>query len=131
MAYLLNSIGQFNFISLEGEYDPEAQTLVIDSRPGVDGMEFTLLGNKGQVFQMISLVDSNTIASAKQLVIDYKTLIAGNTVGVFKNSQVHFQCKVLNVTPIRIAKVANAVGNKQSAVAGVIVECRWDLIAVP
>ena len=131
MPYLQNSIGQFNFISLEGEYDPEAQSIVIDSRPGVDGMEFTLQGNKGQPFPMVSLVDSNTLATAKQLIRDYKTLIAAGTVGVWKNGEVHFQCKVLGVTPLRIAKITTAVGNKQSAAAGAIVECRWDLIAVP
>jgi hypothetical protein len=131
MPYLTNSIGAFSFISLEGEYDWEEQQIAIDSRPGVEGMEFTLLGVKGQPFAMISLVDVNSLADGKSLIEDYKDLVAGNPVSVWKNGEVYVSAKVLKVTPLRLAKIQTAVGNKRSSIAGAILECRWDLVAIP
>jgi hypothetical protein len=98
MPYLTNSIGAFTFISLEGEYDWEEQQITIDSRPGVEGMEFTLLGVKGQPFVLISLVDVNSLSDGKSLIEDYKNLVAGNPVTVWKNGVVYVSAKVLKVT---------------------------------
>jgi hypothetical protein len=131
MPYLIQSIGAFSFISLQGEYDWEQQRIAIDDRPGVEGMEFTLLGVKGQPFVMVSLVDVDSFAAGKQLIEDYKDLVAGNPVTVWKNSEVYVSAKVLNVTPLRLAKIQSAAGNKRSTSAGAILECRWDLVAIP
>lgn len=131
MPYLLNSIGQFNFISLEGEYDWEQQAVVIDSRSGVTGMEFTLLGVKGQPFSLISLADVNSLDAGKSLIESYKTTVADNPKPVWKNGVLYVSAKVLSVTPLQLAKIATAVGNKQSTLAGAILQCRWDLVAVP
>jgi hypothetical protein len=94
-------------------------------------MEFTLLGVKGQPFAMISLVDVNSLADGKSLIEDYKDLVAGNPVSVWKNGEVYVSAKVLKVTPLRLAKIQTAVGNKRSSIAGAILECRWDLVAIP
>jgi hypothetical protein len=131
MPYLTNSIANFNFISLEGEYDPEQPSLMIDSRPGVTGMDFTLTATKGQPFTLISLADVNSLASGKQAVRDYKTLIGLGTVAIWKNSELYMFAKVLNVTPFRLDRISTAVGNKQSALAQAILQCRWDLVAAP
>jgi hypothetical protein len=134
MAYLRNSIGDFNVISLQGEIDDKGEAISIDSRPGVDGMEFTLLGLKAQPFSMISLVDCDDLTAANIEMIGYKELIELNTVNVFKNGvpiMGGFLIKVLNVTCLRRDKIVTAVGNKISNQAGALLECRWDLIAVP
>lgn len=131
MPYLQNSIGQFNFISLEGEYDPTQQSLAIDSRPGVTGMDFTLTATKGQPFALISLVDVSSLAEGKQKIAEYKSLIQLGTVGVWKDSEVYVSAKVLSVTPLMLKKISTAVGNKKSALAQALLQCRWDLIAVP
>lgn len=131
MPYLQNSISQFSFVSLEGEYDWEEQQIVADSRPGVTGMEFTLLGVKGQPFVMVSLVDVDSLGAGKSLIEDYKALVAADPVTVFKNGEIYVSAKVLKVTPLRLAKIQTAVGNKKSVSAGAILECRWDLVAIP
>lgn len=131
MPYLINSISQFSFIELEGEYDWEQQQIAIDSRPGVTGMEFTLLGVKGQPFAMISLVDVDSLDAGKSLIEDYKDLVAADPVSVWKNGVLYVSAKVLNVTPLQLHKITTAVGNKKSVSAGAILRCRWDLIAIP
>ena len=134
MAYLTNSIGPFRFISLDGELDHTGESIAIDSRPGVYGMEFTLLGEKGQPFSMMSIVDVDDLTQASIQMISYKELIELNTVNVWKNGIPilgGFLVKVLNVTKTRAFKIVTPVGNKISNQAGAILECRWDLIAVP
>lgn len=134
MAYLRNSIGPFNFISLEGAVDIPGQVIVVDSRPGVDGMEFTLLGLKGQPFPMISTVDIDDLFWSDPSVQDYKTLIELGAVDVWKNGvPLLADClvKVLNVTKLDTRQIATAVGNKLSAQSGALLVCRWDLVAVP
>lgn len=133
MAYLRNSIGEFKFISLEGEVDAPAQSVMVDSRAGVDGLEFTFLGKKSQPFSLVSLVDADSITDANLLVLDYKQLIAEDVVDITKNgvSLMTYRAKVLGVTPLDIRACAVAVGNKISNQARALLQCRWDLIAVP
>jgi len=134
MPYLRNSIGPFNFISLEGAVDMPGQQIVIDSRPGVTGMEFTLQGRKGQPFVLMSTVDKDSIFWADAEVDLYKDLIAVGLVDVFKNGvPLVGAClvKVLNVTKVDVQKISTAVGNKLSNQSGALLTCRWDLIAVP
>lgn len=133
MAYLRNSIDDFQFISLEGAVDMPGQQIVVDSRPGTRGMEFTLLGVKGQPFVMVSLVDMDSIFDADLQLAAYKGLIESDPVNVWKNgvALIGFRVKVLNVTKMRVDKINTAVGNKLSPLSGALLECRWDLIAVP
>lgn len=134
MAYLINKIGDWDFITLEGKVDPPiAQGILIDSRAGVDGMEFTFIGKKSQPFSLISMRDYDDLLQAELFLNAYKADLASNVVDVIQDGVplLLYRCKVLNVTPIRRDKIATAVGNKLSAQAGAIMQCRWDLIAVP
>lgn len=135
MAYLENIIGGFDFITLDGRVDPPAQTVVIDSRPGVLGMEFTFLGKKAKPFTLISTRDVDDLTQADVFVAAYKALIGDNTVSITQNGvQIlvgQYLIKVLDVTPLTVQKISTAVGNKRSNQAGVLLTCRWDLIAVP
>jgi len=131
MPYLTNSIGGNPFISLEGEYDWEQPSIQIDSRPGVTGMDFTLTATKGQPFQLISIVDVNSLEEGKTKIEEYKALISSDPVSVTKNGVVYVSAKILNVTPLSLQKIAVAVGNKKSVFAQALLTCRWDLIAIP
>jgi hypothetical protein len=131
MSYPLNKIGIHSFISLEGEYDWEQPSIQIDSRPGVTGMDFTLTATKGQPFTLISLVDCNSLEEGRQKIEEYKLLISGNPSTVWKDSEMYVSAKVLSVTPIMLKKISTAVGNKKSALAQAILQCRWDLVAIP
>jgi len=131
MAYLRNSIGEFNFISLEGAIDLNGQQLAIDSRPGVTGMRFKLLASKGQPFVMISMVDTDSLFWANLQLVSYKALIESDPVWVWKNGVPEPEIKVLNVTKLDQQKISNAVGNKLSNQSGALLTCRWDLVKVP
>lgn len=133
MPYLINSIAGFKFIAMYGEWDVNSQMLVVDSRPGVDSMEFTLIGDKGNPFSLTTIVDVNDIRAGHPLVFNYKQLIEQDPVQITKNGVplLGSKVKVLAVTLLRLAKISTAVGNKISALSGAMLECRWDLVCVP
>ena len=134
MAYLENKIGDFPFVSLAGEIIPPAEACVLSDRPGVDGTEKILVGNKGQPFQMVSQVDAESYAAGMIYVDSYKALIAGDAVTLVQGGvncdgrgfKVHVcgvqaSCRVIT-TP---------VGNKIHPPSLGWVTATWQLIAVP
>lgn len=135
MAYPINTIGGLNFIALEGRVDPPAQAVSIDSRSGVDGMEFTFHGKKANPFTLISIRDADDGAQAAALLATYKMMIDNNTWSLVQDDVPIpvdvYQIKVLAVTELSVKKITRAIGNKLSAQATVLQTCRWDLIAVP
>ena len=132
MAYLTNRIGAFDFIAIIGEMDESLQQVSIDSRPGVTGTEFTLEAVKGRVFSVLTIVDCDNLLMADVTCRMYKALAGDDTVAVVRNGELLLdRFKVLAVTPLRKYKIASAAGNKISNQAGAMLECQWDLIAVP
>lgn len=132
MAYKTNRIAGFEFIAIEGEPDETAQAVSIDSWAGVDGMEFTDEGRKGIPFAIFTIVDCNDLLTADITCRAYKDLIGQGSVTITKDGELLVdRFKVLTVTKLRRAAIQTAVGNKKSAQAGAILECRWELVAVP
>lgn len=132
MAYLINKISNFKFIAIAGAVDESAVAISIDSWAGVDGVDFTDEGRKGVPFSLFTLVDTDDLAEATERIRDYKELTASGSVEIVQDGEIILErFKVLAVTPLRKQKIAVAVGNKQSTLAGALLECRWDLIAQP
>lgn len=136
MALTTNKIGAFTFIALMGERVPPAQVNAIDSRAGVQGEEFTLLGKKGQPFAVVSQVDADDYNAAWTTFNSYLAACASDAVemiqGGISTVAEGYKVKVLAVTPVRIITIRGASGNKQAAAPNTgFVEARWDLIAVP
>jgi len=134
MPYATQKIGPHTFATLAGNWTPPAEKLRVDSRPGVDGVEVTKEGKRGEPFSLESTVDCETYKDALETLDDYLELTESDPVAVTlgnETSTAHgFLCQVINVHKIRAAKVAGVVGNKQSEEAGAILVCRWELFAI-
>jgi hypothetical protein len=136
MALLDNSIGAHRFIAIYGVPEPPREVLELDERGGTDGTEITKLGIKGRPFQLVTHVDAVSYNFARSTFDQYRLLIADPPVdlivGGVNSSAANppYKVKVLNVTPIRIDRIAGAVGGLNAPSAGWL-ECAWDLIAIP
>lgn len=132
MAYKTNRIANFQFIAIRGEPDEPMQGISIDSWAGVNGLEFTDEGTKANPFSLVTIVDVDDILVGNVTVRAYKQLCADGSVVIVKDGDTLVnRFKVLGVTKINLQAITTAVGNKKSNQAGAILECRWDLVAVP
>lgn len=135
MALSDNKIGPYPFISLRGEPIPPRQTLQIDDRPGVDGSEVVLTGVKGQPFTLVSMMDAVSFDQGSTFINDYQGLIEQAPVALVRggvsSDGLGYRVKVLDVRPARIMAMAGAVGNAFNPPSLAMVECQWDLLAIP
>jgi hypothetical protein len=132
VAYLTQRIAGFEFIAIIGAPDESAQMVSIDSWGGVNGVDFTDEGKKGSPFSILTVTDVDDKLDGDIKVRAYKDLIAQGSVTITQDGELLVdRFKVLAVIPMSIRKISTAVGNKQSAQAGSLLECRWDLIALP
>ncbi len=107
--------------------------LEIDQRGGVDGTQFTLLGKKGEPFQLLSQVDLVSYPAAISEAQQYLDTIAGDTVPMVKDGidydALGMQFKVLNVTIVKIKAIVTCVGGINPP-SRAWLECVWELMAV-
>jgi hypothetical protein len=135
MSLLVNSIGSNTFIALTGEVLPPQQTVLIDDRQGLDGSEKILVGKKGQPFSLVSHVDTADYASAWALLSTYQALTAADVQQLiqggfnYDNYTPAFRVQVLRVSPLKVLKLAAAIGGLNAGLGFLI--ARWDLQAVP
>lgn len=138
MALQNNSIGAFDFITLLGQVVPPSYQVLTEDRPGVDGTEFILAGNKGRPFSLVSQVDCASYTAALLTFDFYLGLKVVAPVPLIQAGVLSFSrgflVKVINVElmPGSPKTIRGAVGNKlgPSPNQGFL-ECRWDLVAVP
>lgn len=136
MAYLENKIGEHRFVLLDGTPIPPRDRVSIDDRDGVSGLEFTLQGIKGEPFQMVSSVDTDTYAEAQDLPSAYATLCGSDLVELVHNGKnftsLGWKVKVLAVRPPPggIRRISGGIGNKISTNSQGWCVCVWDLVAV-
>ena len=130
---LVNSIGDFQFLTMRGEVFAPRQMLEMDQRAGVEGTEFTLLAAKGTPFQVFTQVDAPSFAHAQDESVAYLEAIEDGTLSLTKDgvdfSGYGFEVKVLNVTPVNIRAIRSAVGGINPPSLAWL-EAVWDLIAV-
>jgi hypothetical protein len=138
MALQTNSIGGHSFIALLGEPIPPSFQVLTESRPGVDGTEFILAGNKGLPFSLLSQVDCADYADGLIVFGAYLSMKVIGPVpmvqGGVNSAAEGYLVKVVNVqrAPGSPKTIRGAVGNKLgSAPNEGFLECRWDLVAVP
>lgn len=138
MALQDNSIGAFDFITLLGQVVPPSYQVLTEDRPGVDGTEFILAGNKGRPFSLVSQVDCASYTAAVATFQNYLGLKVVAPVPLIQGGVNYLTYailfKVVNVElmPGSPKTIRGAVGNKlgPSPNQGFL-ECRWDLVAVP
>jgi hypothetical protein len=134
MAYATQKIGPHEFAALRGNWKPPAEKLRVDARPGVDGVEVTKEGKRGEPFTLVSVVDCEDYKDAQDTYDDYLELTEADpvpvTLGNESSTARDFLCQVIDVQQMRAAKTANVIGNTQSEAGGAILVCRWTLFSI-
>ncbi|MCP4571473.1 MAG: hypothetical protein GY838_03910 [bacterium] len=131
---MTNKIGPHQFTALSGQWIPPAQKVRVEARPGVDGVEVTKEGKRGEPFSMTSTVDCENYKDAIDKFTEYTELVDADPVVVTQgdesSSAQKFKCKVIAVRKLHAGKLVNAIGNKQSEDAGALLVARWEMIAI-
>lgn len=122
------SLGPFNFLKVDGTPRGLKARTEIVQRPGIDGVEVWDNGTRGEPFQLVSYVDESTHLLAQQLMQTYRTYIK-QTLRLDWEQQFFGNCTVLDVSPVRIQRLASSSGGLSSG-AGALLVARWTLITV-
>jgi hypothetical protein len=134
MPLLTNSIDNFHFLVLTGEIIPPMQSMDIEQRPGVNGIEIAITARKGKPFTMISRADTQNYAECADLVDQYQRLIGGAPVEIVQgnvaSTSFGFSVSVLNVQAVRAVALSGGIGGLSGPQPRGLLEARWDLIAI-
>ncbi len=126
------SIGEFQFLSLDGVPPCRKDELAVIVRPGVDGLAFLITGKRGQPFTLRSRVDCESRDNAMAKRAEYAALVgAGKQTLVWGNyalaSEDDAKVMVLDVRPIMAGELLVSSGGLNAPSLGYL-ECDWDLI---
>jgi hypothetical protein len=129
-----NSIGEFTFISLDGNPETIHNEVQLLIRPGVDGVALWLRGSRGRPFQLRSFVDATDFEAARGLFASYCELIGADPVALVwadldMSTSENFTVAVLNVQLVRVAPLMVSAGGLNSP-SEASIECVWDLIPI-
>lgn len=130
------SIGDFNFIAIDGYWVPPAEVVSLDQRGGVDGTQITAHGKKGRPFPVTTQVDQPNYAVALATIKSYQDLIDADPVAlVLAGSSSEsvgpgFLVAVLDVEIIRCQILAPGAMGGLNPPSLAWLECRWQLIAI-
>jgi hypothetical protein len=105
----IDLIGAQTFIRLDGDVDPQSQTLAEITRIGVNGVAFKKMGVRGKVFQLTGIADFASAAASDAIHDTYRAMI-GSLVTVRLNTVDRTNYLVLDVQSQRLPQVASAVG---------------------
>lgn len=128
----LSYIGQFAFISLDGNPDIPKPSVELVARPGVNGLGFFQTGTRGQPFPLRSFTDADTFQTARFLASAYTTLIGTIQPLVWSGLPMAadgIYVEVLDVRPVDVRAVAGGLGVTVEN-PGAICVCDWFLVAV-
>lgn len=136
----LNSIGSFDFISLEagqrgGAPDiPQLQAVPVQ-RAGVDGTGIMTFGSKGMPEQIMSVRDVASVALGNDLVVAYRLADRSEAVelvfqGVNYFTEYGVKYFILRVDQPTVKRVTGSVGGVMGGGAGALVTAVWTVIAV-
>jgi len=128
-----NAIGQFEFLGLAGSPDQLKKRLVIETRPGVDGVGLWEDSSRGHPFTLRSQVDAASVLAARAMYGQYCGLIGGDPVelswwGISLSGE-RFKVCVLNVEQVRLTPLLGCSGGLNLP-SRAYLECDWSLIAI-
>lgn len=102
MAVPLYQIGAYRFLTLHGQPVLPEHEVIVDMRPGVDGLQFTQTGMRGKPFSMLSRIDVPSYLFGMQYFsIQYQvTPVLGLldfVVNDFEYNSINLKVEVINV----------------------------------
>lgn len=128
----LSYIGQFAFVSLDGQPDIPKTRVEVVARPGVDGLGFFSTGVRGQPFVLRSFTDASDFGFARWLASQYTTIIGTIQPVIWSGLSMPASgvyVMVLDVIPVEVRTVMGGVGVTTSTPGGICV-CDWVLAPV-
>lgn len=126
------AIGSRSFIDLKGNVEQFGEALEDITRPGQDGVALRQIGERGPVFQMVSIVDTASAALAQAVYEAYKG-DQGSIVNITDDKGVtHNNYAILGVALQSIRYTSIIVGDTVNVSSGddaYLVSCVWTLRA--
>lgn len=128
-----DQIGSFYFVQLDGDLDPDGQTVEENTRPAVDGRAFRELGERGDETTLFGVALVETSSEAKTIRENYKA-IQSTIVSIIRNEQTHTNYLILNVGDFRRQQVGAQAGGVLSdgttatAATHWLVTSRWTVV---
>jgi hypothetical protein len=133
MAVTDNKIGDFDFISLNGNVNAPAEQLVIDQRIGIDGTEITQTGKRALPSILRSHRDVEDLAAGRRLYREYLDSIQDNPVEVIKDGESSldgaWKGQAIEVQLIYLGGMSGSVGGLEDNPAAFLI-CEWTIIAI-
>ena len=135
MSIPTNSIGDFQFIALDGQPELIRQEIELVFRRGVNGAAFWRTGERGRPFRLRSRVDAQSKADAQALYATYKQLVGADPVtlvwsGLDYELRDGVQVVVVDVTQADCRSLAATGGTGLNPPSLGWLECDWELMAV-
>lgn len=126
-------IGPHQFVELIRMPALPGQQVEVIQRPGVLGTALRRLGRRGEPFEVVSRVDTESIADGHTKFYEYSLLRGRSPVEVIWDD-VHLLTHdtlfgVLSVQILRLKAISTAVGGLNSPSAAWL-ECLWSMVAV-
>ncbi len=132
---MINSIGQFGFISLRGSLDVPTEQIDRETiRRGVHGIGLWKTGRRARRSRVRTAVDAQSLSEARTYLAMYRLLIGEDPAIVIQNDH-HFdaanQCRfaVLVVRETQMQWVGAACGGLNPPSLAYLV-CEWELIGI-
>lgn len=135
---VVNEIGLFSFISLEGSIEAVREQVELVRRPGVNGVGIWKTGRRGRPFTLRSFVDAPTKLIARELYADenqgYVSLIGKDPVllawsDLNISGQESVLVAVLDVRQVDCFSIASGRGGLNANPGGFLI-ADWDLVLI-
>lgn len=124
----INSIGAFRFISLSGPRIGVKRRLLYEMSVGVPGYGKWYEAVRGELFDVVSVVDTTSVAAAHVLLRQYESIIGSSRVPMVWASVPSGYVTVHNVMPVRIGATISGVGGL-ALPSRALITCRWQLLS--
>jgi hypothetical protein len=108
-----NSIGDFEFLQIEGAPHLRQEQLEIIERAGVDGSGLRKLGRRGRPFELQTTNYEESFETAQSKMQEYKALVGDDPVDLVRMSLEEGTFLVLEVRERALFAIFNAIGGIQ------------------
>lgn len=133
MAYLVNSIGSYTFLALEGPIELIQTPVQLIERPNVAGVDTRIFAAKGRPFELVSISSHATETAAYTAFNTFVALKAAGLqtltrAGIDYSLTPYFQkVKVIDVA-CRATETMNALTGNITTNDKVLLTCSWVLV---
>lgn len=129
MPTILHSIGSFTFIDMRPVPPTPKRRLLVESRPGVDGVALWWDGPRGEIWRPRTVTDQNSHTNAQVLKELYEAAVAQGIVSVVYANRVFSNFAVIQDVQVEIEDQVFGVGGF-TAFPRALVRANWELVVL-